>query len=458
MKLFYYIIATVVTVTGVAKMKFYNRENELKILNDLYQQSEKSAKMSVLTGRRRIGKTLLSLEFCHEHKFIYLFVSKKSEQLLCSEYLDEIRKIFEIPVIGQVNNFKDVFSLLLQISQSEKFTLIIDEFQEFYKINRSVYSEIQRLWDLNKNKCKMHLIVIGSMYSLMHKIFKNSKEPLFGRADRIIFLRPFSISTMRTILHDRGTDDLEALFNYFVLTGGVPKYVDLLTTNSAIKLEEIIDFIVEENSPLIDEGKNVLIEEFGRDYGNYFSILELISAGKTSRVEIESVMEKHVGGYLDRLEKDYALISKIKPINAKPGARALKYRIIDNFLTFWFRFIYRNRSAVETGNFLYIKEIISRDYITFCGTILEKFFYEIFANTQKYNRIGSYWEKGFQNEIDLVAINDLQKELVLAEIKFNKDKININKLKKKSERLVADFSGYKVKWLGLCLDDAETYL
>ena len=439
-------------------MKFYNRENELNILKDLYGQCEKTAKMSVLTGRRRIGKTLLSLEFCREYKFIYLFVSKKSEQLLCSEYLDEIKKVFNVPIIGQVNNFKDVFALLMQLAQDEKFTLILDEFQEFYKINPSIYSDIQKLWDLNKNKCKMNLIMIGSVYSLMHKIFQNSKEPLFGRADRIIFLKPFSISTMRNILHDCGETDLQTLFNYYVFTGGIPKYVDLLTTNSAIKFDGIIDFILAENSPLIDEGKNLLIEEFGKDYGTYFSILELISAGKTSRVEIESIMEKNVGGYLARLERDYALISKIKPINAKPGARFLKYRVIDNFLNFWFRFIYRNRSALETGNFLYIKEIIRRDYSTFCGTILEKYFYDIFANTQKYNTIGSYWEKGFQNEIDLVAVNDLKKELVLAEIKMNKDKINIRKLKKKSVRLVADFPEYKIKWLGLSLVDAEKYL
>ncbi len=438
-------------------MKFYNRENELNILKDLYGQCDETAKMSVLTGRRRIGKTLLSLEFCREHKFIYLFVSKKSEQLLCSEYLEEIKKMFESPIIGQISFFKDIFSLLMQVAREEKFTLILDEFQEFYKINPSIYSDIQQLWDLNKNKCKMNLILIGSVYSLMHKIFQNSKEPLFGRADRIIFLKPFSINTIRKILHDNGEADLKTLFNYYVFTGGIPKYVDLLTTNLVIKFDEIIDFILAENSPLIDERKNLLIQEFGKDYGTYFSVLELISFGKTSRVEIESIMEKNVGGYLERLEKDYALISKIKPINAKPGARSLKYSVIDNFLNFWFRFIYRNRSAVETGNFLYIKEIIRRDYSTFCGKLLEKFFYNLFANENKYNRIGSYWEKGYQNEIDLVAVNDLKKELVLAEVKMNKDKINLEILKKKSARLIKDFSGYRIEWMGLSLDDAEDF-
>lgn len=99
----------------------------------------------------------------------------------------------------------------------------------------------------------------------------------------------------------------------------------------------------------------MLIEEFGKEYGMYFSILELISVGKTRRNEIESILQKNVGGYLERLEKDYAVSKKFKPINAKPESKLQKYHIKDLFLKFWFRFIYCNRTAVETGNFTYIK-------------------------------------------------------------------------------------------------------
>lgn len=81
--------------------------------------------------------------------------------------------------------YRHVFRLLMEISKTEQIVLIIDEFQEFYNINQSVYSDIQ-------NQTKAQLIFIGSVYSLMHKIFQNSKEPLFGRADRYIYLKPFS--------------------------------------------------------------------------------------------------------------------------------------------------------------------------------------------------------------------------------------------------------------------------
>jgi AAA+ ATPase superfamily predicted ATPase len=439
-------------------MKFYNRETEMKLLQTLHKQSEESGRMTVLTGRRRVGKTLLALEFAKSHKFIYLFVAKKSEPLLCTEYIEEIKQVFDIPVIGEIRRFKDVFSLLLEISRKEHFTLIIDEFQEFYYINPAVYSEIQNLWDLNKDRCKLNLIFIGSVYSLMHKIFEDSKEPLFERADRVFLIKPLKIKTLHEILTDYGHGDLKTLFHMFLFTGGVPRYIDILVKNSAFTYEQILDFMLEEYSPFINEGKNLLIEEFGKEYGTYFSILELISVGKSARSEIESVLERQVGGYLERLEEHYAIISKHKPIHAKPNSRMQKYRITDNFLNFWFRFIYRHRSAVETGNFDYVKQIINRDYGVFSGRGLEIFFRQLFADSHRYNRIGSYWERGNQNEIDLVAIKDMEKKIVIAEIKLNKSKIRIEGLKMKSRGLLAAYPRYTPEWLALSLEDAKDYL
>jgi len=439
-------------------MKFYNRKQELQELTTLYNQAKDTARMAVITGRRRVGKTMLAMELAGQHKFIYLFVSKKAEHLLCMEYIEEIKKHFTLPVLGDIKYFKDIFALLLELSKQEQFIVIIDEFQEFYNVNPAVYSEIQRLWDLNKSKCRMNLIFIGSVYSLMHKIFEESKEPLFGRSDRILFLKPFTIKDTYRVLSDHGADDVKSLFDCYVFTGGMPKYLDILTSNSALSYKGILSFMLSPNSPFISEGRNLLIEEFGKEYGTYFSILELISIGKTARTEIESVLEIHAGAYLARLENDYALISRHKPVGAKPNSRLQKYKITDNFLNFWFRFIFRNRSAAETENFSYIKEIINRDYSSYSGRMLERFYHQLFAETGNYNVIGSYWEKGNQNEIDLVAINDLKKEITLADIKLDRKKINLNVLKERAQGLLNTYSGYKVKWLGLSLEDVKDYL
>jgi hypothetical protein len=439
-------------------MKFYNREKELQVLTELRGQAGHGARMAVVTGRRRVGKTMLALEFAGTHKFLYLFVSKKAEHLLCLEYVEQIKKVFDLPVLGDIKHFSDVFALLLDLSKKEPFTLIVDEFQEFYTVNPSVYSDVQRLWDLHKSSSRMSLIFIGSVYSLMHKIFEESKEPLFGRADRILFLKPFSIRNIHAVLRDYGVDDEETLFDTYLLTGGMPKYLDILATNAAFSREKMLDFVLTGDSPFINEGKSLLIEEFGREYGTYFSILELIACGKTARTEIESILEIQAGAYLARLENDYALISRQMPMGAKPGSRLLKYRIIDNFLNFWFRFVFRNRSAVEIGNFGYVKNIVERDYSTYAGRVLEKFYHELFAETGRFNRIGSYWERGNRNEIDLVAVNDLKKEITLAEVKLNKSRISPDELKRKAQRLLAAYPDYKMEWLSLGLDDVKKYL
>ena len=214
-----------------------------------------------------------------------------------------------------------------------------------------------------------------------------------------------------------------------------------------------MDFIFAPNSPFLQEGRNVLIEEFGRDYSTYFSILALISSGKTSRPEIESILERNTGGFLDRLEGDFNILEKHRPVNAKPGSRRQKYKISDNFLTFWFRFIYSNWSAVETLNFDYIKKIVERDYSTFCGRMLESFFKELLIASGKYNIVGSYWGGKNENEIDIAAINEMEKEILIAEVKLNKSKINLNKLKDNSKKLLENYKGYHSEFRALGLDE-----
>lgn len=99
--------------------------------------------------------------------------------------------------------------------------------------------------------------------------------------------------------------------------------------------------IVKADSVFLTEGKAILIEEFGKDYGIYFSILSAIARGKTSRSEIENNIGKEIGGYLTKLEADYEIITKKQPLFAKSSTKNVRYSISDNFFTFWFRFIYK---------------------------------------------------------------------------------------------------------------------
>ncbi len=435
-------------------MKFYDREIELNQLNRTFTLTQNSSQMTFITGRRRIGKTRLVLKAVEDKPFLYFFVSRKTEPLLCEEYIEEIQKKLKIKVFGEIHSFKDIFELVMEQSRQKQFVLIIDEVQEFLRINPSVFGDIQNIWDRLKDETHLHLIFCGSVYSMMKKIFEHSKEPLFARATQKIYLQPFNIRILQQIYAEFNQQiDPKNYLAFYTITGGVAKYVEYFTDRRIFSLKKIIDEIFQENSLFLDEGKSVLIEEFGKEYTTYFSILALIASSKTSRSEIESILGQNIGGYLDRLENQFEIIEKVKPIFSKPASRVQKYFISDNFLSFWFRFIYKYYSALEIKNFAYLKQIVFRDFNTYSERFLEKYFKEKLALSGKFNNIGSYWEKGNRNEIDIVALNEAERKALIAEVKLNKQKASLQNLYQKSVRLMNFLKDYQITFKLFSLDD-----
>ena len=164
--------------------------------------------------------------------------------------------------------------------------------------------------------------------------------------------------------------------------------------------------------------------------------------------EIESLLETTVGPHLEKLENDFEIIQRHSPVLAKPGSRLVRYRIADAFLAFWFRFIYSSRSAIEIRNFSFVCKIIERDYTTWSGLWLEELIRQILADSGEYNLIGSYWERGNTNEIDIVAINDLDKTALIAEVKRNPKNIRLTKLEEKAHRLTLQLKNYEISYKG----------
>lgn len=254
----------------------------------------------------------------------------------------------------------------------------------------------------------------------MTKIFQDRKEPLFGRADAMMKLMPFTTTVLKEIMRDYKpdytSDELLALYTY---TGGIPKYVELLIDNKALSIPKMIKYICQSDSPFIDEGRNLLIQEFGKKYGNYFSILDAISSGMNTQSQIETFMgEKSIGGQLSKLETVYEVIKKQRPIFSKEGSQTVRYEVSDHFLRFWFRYIERNRSLIELGNYSGLALLINDDYPTYSGKTLEFYFKQKLQESFKYRAIGSWWEpKGDQNEIDIVAVTLDNKKALVAEVK-----------------------------------------
>ena len=434
-------------------MKFYNRTSEIATLQSLEQASIETAQMTMMVGRRRVGKTTLLKNAFNATPFLYFFVAKKNEILLCEEFSQEITEKLGIP-IGKYSSFSELFKAVMQLSQRINFTLVIDEFQEFRTVNSSIFSDMQNIWDSMKDNSKINLILCGSIYSMMKRIFENSKEPLFGRATARMIIKEFDIKTIKEILSDYHPNyTKEDLLAFYMITGGVAKYVEQLINKKALTKEKIFDALFSEGSFFLDEGRDVLIDEFGKDYGNYFSILSLIASSKTDRGQIEGTLKMDVGGYLSRLEKEFNIIKRNRPFGAKEGSRSNKYIIEDCFLNFWFRFIYKYRSAVEIGNLDYIRDIVERDYETYSGIVLEKYFRSTMIEAKEFSDIQGYWNSKGEDEIDIVAINELEKRLVFCEVKRNPRRISLAVLKNKALDIIAKHPKYTVEFKGLSLED-----
>lgn len=435
-------------------MRFYNREDELEVLNKNLKQSATQSVMTTLIGRRRTGKTSLLLKSAENTKHLYLYVSKDNEQMLCKKFQEQAELALGIQIYGQTTTFGELFEQLMLYGIENHYTLIIDEFQNFLSINKAIPSNIQDIWDRHKDRSHTNLILCGSIYSMMKRIFENGDEPLYGRRDSNIRLLPFSIETLKQILHDHNPNfEAEDLLCLYMLTGGVAKYVALLIDAGATTKERMLQCAIAPDSPFLTEGSELLLSEFGRDYGTYFSILQLIAGGMTTQSEIDSIIGKNTGAYLNNLHEDYTFISKNTPILSKRGVRNIKWQIDDPFLRFWFRFVYPYQGLIESNRTTLLLQHVTKNYTQFTGKTLERLFHEQAMQTGEYTRIGNWWDKKGEREIDMVALNEFDKKCVIAEIKRNNKKLNFAELETKATTLTAGLKGYSIEYRLLSLDD-----
>ena len=434
-------------------MRFFDRTEEIASLKEILELSKSNAQFTVVTGRRRIGKTSLVWKAYKNEPILYFFVARKAESDLCADYIQEIENKLGIPTMGRAERFPEIFEYLMKLSIERPITLFIDEFQEFFKVNKSVYNDMQRIWDMYHTKAHINLIVCGSIFSMMTKIFKDKKEPLYNRQTRFMSIKPFTPAVLKEIMAEYNpnytSEDLLALYSF---TGGVAKYVQLLVDAGATTKTKMLNHIIKADSVFLGEGKAILIEEFGKDYGVYFSILSAIARGKTLRSEIEQIVGREIGGYLTKLEKEYEVITKKQPIFEKSSTKNVRYTIEDNFFTFWFRFIYKYNYM----NYDAVKTIINRDYETFSGKMLERYFKRVLMESKAYTRIGSWWDRKGENEIDIVAENELNDEAVFIEVKRKEENFDADALNEKVDvftRATGKFEDYTVSQKGLSMTD-----
>ena len=440
-------------------MRFFDREAEFEKLREIEDLSYEVPQFTIITGRRRIGKTEMVKKFYENKSMLYFFVARKAEADLCDVFMDEIRTKLHIPMMeSRGMSFAAIFKFVMELSLTQHITLFIDEFQDFYRVNPSIYSDMQNIWDSYKDKSRINLIVAGSVNTLMNKIFKDKKQPLFGRQTDTIHVRPFRPSVLKEILSEYcpgyKKSDLLALYT---LTGGVAKYVELFIDKKKYTEKKMLDMFFEQDSYFLSEGKNMLVDEFGKDYGIYFSILTLIAQGRNTRSELEQALNiKELSGYLKNLSEEYGLISKMQPIYEKSSNKNVHYAVNDQFLKFWFRFVYKYTHVIEAGGNERLKALVERDFTTVSGKSLESYFNELLKESGMYTRLGYWHDRKGENEIDIIAEDEIDNKIEFIEVKRQVKNFDEKVLKAKSElffKAVGAFNGYETIYKGLSIED-----
>lgn len=209
------------------------------------------------------------------------------------------------------------------------------------------------------------------------------------------------------------------------------------------RVNGMVEAMIRDGSTIPSEGRALLVDEFGKDHATYFSILSLIAGGRTSRAEIQNVIGSDVGGYLTKLESQYRIVSKKTPFAVKNGNRNMHYAIDDNFLRFWFRFVNKYQSLLELKAYGKLREIVLRDYPVFSGKALEGYFSARLAESGLYTSIGSWWDRRGENEIDIVAVDDIGKKISFFEVKRSGGRGSVALLKRKAEGFFRSCPAYE---------------
>ena len=394
-------------------ISFIGRRQELALIKKLQSKNF----LLVVKGRRRIGKTTLLTKAFPDAAYIFIWPNKSPRWMI-----ERICADHKLPTF---NTFTDILSCLLD----QKKVIIIDEFQNFLQVDSSVYGEIQKLIDERKiNKTFLKLAVSGSSYSLIQKVLSDVASPLYGRRDAEITLSHLPIPALFQELQMPLREFIE-LWSVFE---GIPYYYELIDTTLTAQ-ENIQHLILAKNASLQNEGKTLLAVEFGKDSKTYSTIFSAIAEGKTKLQEISSLFDgksNEVIKYLDLLRNEFKLVQRATPLLADPRkSKEGHYLIIDNFLHFWFHFIDKQRDYIEQERFKEVQNFFNANFNAFVGRKFEKFILQLLNSgiitLRNEDKMGSQWgsipgasKDKNQYEIDICAINEKKKELLLGECKW----------------------------------------
>jgi len=365
---------------------FHNRVTELNAIREQYRLSRERNRLLVIYGRRRIGKTSLVKEFLKEVRGVYIFVEPKSEELVLRDCEAALGTVLEYP--PRLEDWTTLFT----ICRKERLVLVMDEFQNLGAITSHLYSRFQNLWDSIESGSGLLFIVIGSYVGMIKRLFRDGKQPLFGRASGMMRLEPFPVFDTVSFLASLGVSFEDSLLAYTVF-GGVPRYLIEYGSRGA----SIEDTLLEPTSFPREEGINILSMEFGSRHRGYFSVLESLGKGKATPSEIADHAGMNlatVSKYLGELAGEYEMVIGEQPFGQR-NRKLVRYRIRDNFFRFWFTFVHANASLLEIdGSAVY--DILHRDLPDHVARRMEAVIREIILGRKQPMApagIGRWWNR-----------------------------------------------------------------
>lgn len=423
--------------------KFINRIQEMKTLEEQYNMS--SSSMVILYGRRRVGKTSLISEFLKKHNDnIYFLATEESEALNLKAFREQVSEYIGNELLKSASvDWLTVFKLLAEYKTQTKKVIVIDEFQYIGEDNNAFPSIMQKVWDTLLKDANIMLILCGSLITLMKRQTLDYGSPLYGRRTAQIKLKQIPFKYYGDFIEGKSNNEL---LPFYAVTGGVPKYIE-----SFLGIEDLYDGIekriLNTQSYLYEEPYFLLQKEVS-EIGSYFSLIKAIAMGNRKLSEIAAnieVKQTSLTKYLKTLI-DLDLIEREVPIT-EPNPEKSKsglYKITDNFIAFWFKFVYPYRAYLEKGETQFVLSQIKKCFIqNYASYIYEDVcrekMWELSANDFwdfHFDKVGRYWGSK-ADETDIVAIDSIGKNLVLGECKYSMSEKGLSVLHGLQERAKA---------------------
>ena len=414
--------------------RFVDREQEMETLQSEYNRD--GSALVVLYGRRRVGKTTLISEFIKNKNALFFLASEEAEAQNRNAFKEKVAEFIDSDLLrsADIKSWDVLFKSIMDTPFESKPVIVLDEFQYLGKANHAFPSVFQRIWEeILKDKSVM-VILCGSLISMMESQTLAYGSPLYGRRTAQIRLQQIPFGYYHDFFPGKSRREL---IEMYAVTGGVPKYIELFSESRDI-YSAIQKCVLNRSGYLYDE-PHFLLQQEVTEVGSYFSIIKAIAAGNSKLSAISAVLEIKATGLTKYLKTliDLDILEREVPItedNPEKSKRGL-YKIKDNYLRFWFAFVYPNMSFIESGHSRVvmnkIKKSLVPNHIAFVyEDVCKERMWELNAdNVWSFNftKLGRYWDA--KTEIDIAALDLEGKNLILGECKYWQEPVGVNILR-----------------------------